>query len=154
MPTPVHEFFIDGVEDAIRSQLKYIRDGSDEAAIFAQKIHAARSTAIYLPTDDAPHHKESRREPDASFRHDDAQYPGVIIEVAYSQKGKRLDRLAEDYLLDSDASVQAVVGLDIPYGKEGSRKATLSVWRTRIVHTDTGAVLTVVKEPGDEVCSV
>lgn len=28
MPTGVHELFIDGVEDAIRSQLKAIRNGS------------------------------------------------------------------------------------------------------------------------------
>ena len=57
------------------------------------------------------------------------------MEVAYSQKRKRLScRLAEDYLLDSDASVR-VVSLDIEYGKKGLRKATLSVWRTRVVHT-------------------
>lgn len=29
MPTGVHELFIDGVEDAIRNQLKLIRNGSD-----------------------------------------------------------------------------------------------------------------------------
>jgi hypothetical protein len=38
-----------------------------------------------------------------------AQYPGIVIEVAYSQKKKRLRRLAEDYLLDSDVIVQVVV---------------------------------------------
>jgi hypothetical protein len=62
-----------------------------------------------------------------------------------------LDRLAEDYLLDSDASVQAVVGLDIGYGETGSRKATLSVWRTRMFRTATGDELRVVKEVADEV---
>jgi hypothetical protein len=95
----------------------------------------ARSTEIYFPVDDAPSSTKSKHEPDASFWHDDAQYPGVIIEVAYSQKWKRLGRLAEEYLLDSDASVQVVVGLDIEYSKKGSRKATLSVWRTHVVHT-------------------
>ncbi|KAF2802115.1 uncharacterized protein BDZ99DRAFT_492279 [Mytilinidion resinicola] len=130
MPTGVHELFIDGVEDAIRSQLKAIRSGSDRAALFAQKVRPARSTEI-------------------SFPHDDAQYPGVIIEVAYSQK-KRLSRLVEDYLLDSDASVQVVVGLDIEYGKEGSRKATLLVWRAQIAHTTNGDELRVVREIADE----
>jgi hypothetical protein len=55
-----------------------------------------------------------------------------------------LGRLAEEYLLDSDASVQVVVGLDIEYGKKGSRKATLSVWRIHIAHTGDGDELRVV----------
>jgi hypothetical protein len=37
------------------------------------------------------------------------------------------------FLLDLNASVQVVAGLDIEYGKKGSRKATLSVWRTHVV---------------------
>ncbi|KAF2799726.1 hypothetical protein K505DRAFT_332307 [Melanomma pulvis-pyrius CBS 109.77] len=150
MPTIVHEFFIDGVEDRIRSQLKAIRSGSDEAAFFAQKVRTARSTVIYSPVNDTPPSAKTKYEPDASFWHDDAEYPGVIIEVAYSQKRKRLSRLAEDYLLDSDASVQVVVGLDVEYGKAGSRKATLSIWRTRIAHTTNGDELRVVQETVDE----
>ena len=97
---------------------------------------------------DAPSGTKSKHEPDASFWQDNAKYLGVIIEVAYSQKRKRLARLAEDYLLDSNASVQAVVSLDIEYGKKKSRKATLSVWRA---HVD-GNELRVVQEVADVVC--
>jgi hypothetical protein len=96
--------------------------------------------------------KESNHEPAASFWHDKAHYPGVILEVAYSQKKKRLSRLAEDYLLDSDANVRAVVRLDIEYGKKDLRKATLSVWRTRVFHTPAGDELRVFQEIADEVC--
>jgi hypothetical protein len=151
MPTGVHELFIDGVEDAIRSQLKAIRKGSDKAALFAQKVRPARSTEIYFPVDGASLTKKSKHEPDASFWHTDARYPGVIIEVAYSQKKRRLSQLAEDYLLDSNASVQVVVGLDIEYGKKGSQKATVSVWRTQVVSTADGDELRVVREVADEV---
>ncbi|KAF2454277.1 hypothetical protein BDY21DRAFT_423847 [Lineolata rhizophorae] len=151
MPIGVHEFFIDGVEDAIRSQLKTIRSGSDTAAGFAQRVRAARSSEIYFPIDDAPGGTKSKYGPDASFWHDDAEYPGVIIEVAYSQKTKRLARLAEDYLLDSDANVQAVVGLNIGYGKGGSRKATLSVWRTRVFNTADGNELRIAREVADDI---
>ncbi len=154
MPTGLHELFIEGVEDAIRSQLKAIRNGSDKAAMFAQKVRAARSTEIYFPVEDTPPGTISRYEPDASFWHDDAHYPGVIIEVAYSQKRESLGRLAEDYLLDSDASVQVVVGLDIEYGEKRSRKATLSVWRTRAFLTADGDELRVVHEIADEVCLI
>jgi hypothetical protein len=151
MPTGVHELFIDGVEDAIRSQLKAIRSGSGNAARFAQKVRPARSTGIEFPVENALLGRKSKYEPDASFWHDDAQYPRVIIKVAYSQEKKRLGRLAEDHLLDSDANIRIVVGLDIKYGKKGSRKATLSVWRTDLFHTPNGDELRVVQEVADEV---
>lgn len=151
MPTGVHEVFIAGVEDAIYSQLKLIQDGSDGAALFAQKVRPARSTERYFPVEDVLHSANSKHEPDASFWHDDAEYPGVIIEVAYSQKRKRLDRLAEEYLLESDASVQVVIGLDIEYGKKESRKATLSMWRTHVVQTNDGDELRVDRVIADEV---
>ncbi|KAF2621118.1 hypothetical protein BU25DRAFT_443956 [Macroventuria anomochaeta] len=126
-PTGVHELFINELEDDIRSQLKAIRGGFDRKAQFAQKY-----------------------EPDASFGHSGAQYPGVIIEVAYSQKKKRLSRLAENYLLDSDASVRVVVGLDVEYGKQQSRKATLSIWRPQLFETADGLELRAVEEATDE----
>ena len=90
MPTGVHELFINGVKDAIRSQLKAIRRGLDRAALFAQRIRPARSTEIYFPVDGSLPSKRSKHEPDASFWYTDARYPGVIIKVAYSQKKKRL----------------------------------------------------------------
>lgn len=151
MPTAVHELFIARVEDAILSRLKSIRERSGCTATFAQKVNPARSTEIRFPAESNPSDRRSKHEPDTSFWHDDAQYPGVVIEVAYSQKRERLAQLAEVYLLDSDASVQAVVGLDIEYGKKGSRKATSTVWRTRERDTATGKELYVEKEVTDEV---
>jgi hypothetical protein len=149
MPTGVHELFLNGVEDGIRGQLKTIRNGTGKKAQFAQKVQDARSTEIHFTTGALSN--RSKYEPDASFWHDDAQYPGVIIEVAYSQKKTRLGRLAENYLLDSDASVRAVVGLDIEYGKKGSRKATISIWRPQLFDTADGPELRAVQEVEDEV---
>ncbi|KAF2787057.1 hypothetical protein K505DRAFT_288605 [Melanomma pulvis-pyrius CBS 109.77] len=148
MPTGVHEVFIDRVEDEIRSQLKAIRSGTGRKAQFAQKVQPARSTEIRFPTSASS--SKSKYEPDASFWHDDTQYPGVIIEVSYSQNKKRLGRLAENYLIDSDANVRAVVGLDIVYGEKGSRKATLSIWRPRLFDTADGPELRTVQEVKDE----
>ncbi|KAF9730248.1 hypothetical protein PMIN01_12181 [Paraphaeosphaeria minitans] len=146
MPTAVHELFIARIEDAIPNQLKPIRDGSDNAAAFARMLYPARSTEIFFPDDNDPATTKAKREPDTSFWHDNARYPGVIIEVAYSQRKERLDRLAESYILDSDASVQAVIGLAIDYGKNGSRKATLSVWWPKLHQTAEGPELLVVRE--------
>ncbi|KAL5396854.1 hypothetical protein PMIN03_012936 [Paraphaeosphaeria minitans] len=149
MPTAVHELFIARVEDAISNQLKPIRDGSDNAAAFAQMLYPARSTEIFFPDDNNLATTKAKREPDTSFWHKNARYPRVIIEVAYSQRKERLDRLAESYILDSDASVQAVIGLAINYGKNGSRKATLSVWRPKLHQTAEGPKLLVVREVAD-----
>ena len=151
MPTGVHELFIDGVEDAIRCQLKTIRGGSGNAARFARKVRPTRSTAIYFPVENSSSNAKSKHEPDASFWHKDAQYPGVIVEVSFSQKREALERLAETYLLDSDASVRAVVGLDIGYDRNETSEAILSVWRTQIFHTADGDELRVVKVVADEV---
>ena len=154
MPTGIHEIFIASVEEAIHRQLRLIRDGSNGAALFAQKVHPTRSSEIYFPIGGALPNTKSKHEPDASFRHESARYPGVVIEVAYSQKRRSLRRLADDYLLDSDASVRVLVGLDIEYGNKGSRKATLSVWRPHVVHATDGNELRAVQEITDEVCPI
>ena len=76
-------------------------------------MRPARSTEIYIP---GPSSTKSKYEPDASFWYDDAAcYPGVIIEVAYPQQKKSLDRLAENCLMDSDTGVRVIVGLQIEY---------------------------------------
>lgn len=154
MPTSIHETFIASVEEAILEQLRLIRDGSNEAALFAQKVHPTRSSEIHFPVDGALPSTKSKHEPDASFRHEGARYPGVIIEVAYSQKRKSLGRLADDYLLDSNANVRVLVGLDIEYGNRKSRKATLSVWRPHVTHAADGDELGVVQEIANEVCPI
>ncbi|KAF1364395.1 hypothetical protein EJ07DRAFT_100106 [Lizonia empirigonia] len=147
MPSAVHELFTNAVEYEIWSQLKAIRDGSDRKARFAQKVQSTGSTEISFATS-TPSSK-SKYEPDASFGHEEAKYPGVIIETAYSQKKERLRRLADNYLLDSDANIRAVVCLDIEYGKK-SRKATVSIWRPEVFPTADGPELKAVEKPADE----
>jgi hypothetical protein len=63
-------------------------------------------------------------------------YPGVVVEVSYSQKRRDLSRLADDYILGSDAEIRAVVGIDLDY--RGGKRATLSVWCPRIEINDAG----------------
>jgi hypothetical protein len=62
-----------------------------------------------------------------------ARYPGVIIEVSYSQKRKDLPSLADDYILGPDSDICAVVGVDVGYK---DKAATLSVWRPEIQVND------------------
>src|SRR5436305_15168289 len=97
MPTAIHEIVICRVTREIIHQLNSIAECNDASAEFARDIENSGSTRLTFPGSDyGPH------DPDASFRHLRARYPGVIIEVSYSQKRKDLPRLADDYILGSD----------------------------------------------------
>ncbi|KAK3337647.1 hypothetical protein B0T19DRAFT_80238 [Cercophora scortea] len=75
----------------------------------------------------------SQHEPDASFGLDSAgsEYPGVVLEVSYSQKPKQLAKLAYGYLLDTPGPlIQVVITLDLSYPTGDD--ATLSVWRRHV----------------------
>ncbi|KAK5012936.1 hypothetical protein LTR16_001959 [Cryomyces antarcticus] len=130
MPTTLHERFTAAVEEDIVGQLKTIGMGLGRAAQFARDVRDVRSSRIFLASDES-RSSRSKREPDASFRHIDAEFPGVVVEVSYSQKREDLARLADDYLLGSDGSTRVLIGLDIEY--RGSRKATVSMWRPQYI---------------------
>lgn len=74
-----------------------------------------------------------RRQPDAQFQDKDTAYPGVVVEVSYSQDGKDLAKLAQDYILYSNGDIKAVIGLDINYG---GRESTVSLWRPKYPHKE------------------
>ncbi|PVH71740.1 hypothetical protein DL98DRAFT_596685 [Cadophora sp. DSE1049] len=85
------------VEDHIRSRRAKI--GPSRA--FAQSIKFADSSRIKL--EDAEY---GAHDPDRQFQHPDAPYPGVVIELSYSQKKGDLPHLAGDYILGSDSNIQ------------------------------------------------
>lgn len=135
MPSPLHETFCAELVSEITSQLKVLQTGDGPLAEFARKIKHFASSRIDLPeVMDDGETEYSRREPDASFGHHQAHYPGVIIEVCYSQKSREIPYLADDYILNTDGNVKVVVGLDIDYKK--SQRARLSVWRPEYVLND------------------
>ncbi|KIW28067.1 uncharacterized protein PV07_07751 [Cladophialophora immunda] len=101
----------------------------DEASgRFAHKICDCGSATVELAV--GTHY--SRHDPDISFRHPAAAYPGVIIEIASSQKAEALEQLANDYICGSSGKIHVVIGIEMEFGgKKGakSRKATFSVWK-------------------------
>lgn len=132
MPTPLHETFCAELVDEITSQLKVLQNGDGPSAKFARDIKHFASSRVDFPQDiNDPETKYYRREPDASFGHRQARYPGVILEVCYSQKSREIPYLADDYILNTDGNVKVVVGLDIDYKR--SQRAALSVWRPKYV---------------------
>lgn len=143
MPARLHEEFIAAVVTEIQVQLASIQGAS---ARFASEIKSAGSTTIEFP-DKA----YGKHDPDGQFDHAQAQYPGVVLEISYSQKRKDLARLADDYILGSQGNIQAVVGLDIEY--KGSKEATLSIWKPHLEENEDGvSELTARQSVINQVC--
>ncbi|KAL5117666.1 hypothetical protein ACEQ8H_004414 [Pleosporales sp. CAS-2024a] len=110
--TTLHQRFLAHIENAIRAQLQEIQSGSGKASDFARKIHATRSTQISYHAAHPP--TQSKHKPDASFTHDEALFPGVVFQIAYPHHRPHLRRLAAEYILHSNAAIQAVVTLCVP----------------------------------------
>jgi hypothetical protein len=120
--------------DEIESQLRQLRaSGNTISQAFAEKVWRNGSLDLTLLSDDDRH--VNKHTPDASFKHLKAMWPGVIIEVAYSQKPKDLDRIAWDYIGGSGGGIQVVIGLNLNYKDKG---ASLSVWRPTITTEEDG----------------
>lgn len=120
MPTDLHEHFAQSVTDDISRQLAAVQG---PARCFAYSVLKAASSRIKpLDPEAGPH------DPDGSFKHVDAQYPGVVPEVSYSQKRKDLSRLADDYITGTDGNIRRMISLDIEYTR---KEASLSVWEPR-----------------------
>jgi hypothetical protein len=130
MPSLLHDQLAGSVADNLGRQLWSIASGTGPAATFAQKTKNTLSATIGFTGSTAPKHS-----PDGSFKHVEAKYPGVVIEVSYAQKKRDLPLLASDYIISSRGSIKVVVGIDLEYT---GKKATLSVWRPQIRHSEAG----------------
>jgi hypothetical protein len=97
--------------------------------MFAKQIDSVGSATINLAANGSP----SRHSPDMSFRHAGAQYPGVIVEIAYSQTLEPLEQLAIDYISGSNGKIRMVVGIKIEFSnKQGEKckRATFTIWES------------------------
>ncbi|KAF2118101.1 hypothetical protein BDV96DRAFT_569234 [Lophiotrema nucula] len=144
MPTAIHERFVTLVKQDIDAQLKSLATSTtleESVTHFAQRVCNLGSADIKFPNDTSQ--KPPQNSPDGTYYYRDAKWPGVILEVSYSEKRKDLEKLADRYILLSKANVRVVVGLDIEYQhpkqkktKAGSRDAVLSVWRPEIIQNE------------------
>ncbi|OBT50221.1 hypothetical protein VE04_09152 [Pseudogymnoascus sp. 24MN13] len=131
MPTQKHEVFIARVVKAIERRLSNIAHSGTDSSSFAQEIKYNGSGRLTFRTanNDGKH---MVRQPDAVFKHKKAGMPAVILEVSYSQKSKAIPHLADNYILESNANIRVVVGLDLDYK---TKKAIVSMWRPNYVTT-------------------
>ncbi|MCJ1469036.1 hypothetical protein MMC07_007668 [Pseudocyphellaria aurata] len=131
VPSPLHDDLASSITQEILHQSRTIAQSGSSSAMFARGIKS-NSTSTFNFYDKAygPH------SPDASFKHRKARFSSVILEVSYSQKRKDLSRLADEYLLGSDARIRVVIGIDVEY--RGTKKACVSIWRPHFGVNDVG----------------
>ncbi|OAA33951.1 hypothetical protein NOR_08744 [Metarhizium rileyi] len=126
IPTQLNEWVISSVVKEVSRQLRVIGAGDGASAAFARAVVSRGS-----PTLDFTDTGYGRHDPDAQFRHLDAQYPSVVIEVSCSQKQKYMPYIAEDCILGSDGDTRRFICLDIGY--PNSKKAVISSWEPSVV---------------------
>lgn len=149
MPAPVHDIFSTSVASEIYKKLQAIaaehhgRDG-----VFAAQIVNGGSSRILLETEEE---KPLQRHPDAQFQHPQAAFPGVVVEISYSQDGKDLEKLAWEYIQHSNGDIKAVVGIDINYGVKPS---TVSLWQPEYAQEEGEEILDVQTEIAYQVCAL
>lgn len=149
MESATHAQFAVAVVDRIAQQLGEIAQGHSPSARFAGDVKKGGSTTLLF--DDPEYGQHS---PDMSFHHSNAQYAGVVIEVAYSQKAREFPRLAEDYILGSDGNIQVVIGFNIEYPQEANKTATISIWKPQLHPNEGGVELAVEQTVADQVGSI
>ncbi|KAL9117948.1 MAG: hypothetical protein Q9187_005512 [Circinaria calcarea] len=123
MPAEPHEYFGRELSQIIRKGLEMIRSGTDTAAEYAQVIRENSHTTIDLQL----YGNSFQRSPDGSFRHIKARFPGVIIEVAYSQTRKEVETKVKSYIAGSKGAIRIVLIVDLDYPRLS--KASISIWQ-------------------------
>lgn len=152
MISQLHEVFLARVIKEIQDRLHTFQAVDDLSGAFARKIQHNGSGELMLRDEDDEDGIIIRHNPDASFIHDDEPWPGVILEVSFSQNLKDLSYIADDYILETEGDIRVVVGLSIDYN---TKKGTISVWRPNYFTNEQGQlVLEAAETLTAQVCSL
>ncbi|KAF2191738.1 hypothetical protein K469DRAFT_654861 [Zopfia rhizophila CBS 207.26] len=146
MPSTLHDTLAEEIGRNIYKQLEQIIErkvsGVSSAAAAAAKGIKGKGTSeikFLVPKGRSP----DKKGPDKAFQHRECKFPGVVIEVAWSQRKMELPSLAKQYIQKSKGSIRAVVGLNLndiyktgiwkgtaPTSNEAP--ATFSIWRAEV----------------------
>jgi hypothetical protein len=160
MPSAIHEHFTQAVADEIQKELAGLADRFSSydrrAALETGKVLKSGSRTLEFEEPALTDRDEKddigfrivRHSPDASFTHEssEAQAPGLVIEVGYSQQSNKLARLADSYITNSRHKIRCVIALDIVYhspkqtGSGHDKTARLSLWRPGVEQHEEGDI--------------
>jgi hypothetical protein len=115
MPSQLYNIFITRVVEEIQSRLQTFKDIKTLLGAFARKVKYNGSSRLDLSSKDNNSGTTIRRQPNATFKYSNVYWPGVVIEVLYSQNIKAILYLADNYILETNGSICIIIGLDIDY---------------------------------------
>ncbi|KAH0536440.1 hypothetical protein FGG08_006680 [Glutinoglossum americanum] len=136
IPDPIHDLLVDDVADEVKRQIQDIFSQIQPTSALAQFLYGVRSLGHAdverEPSNDGKMAR-GHKSPDISFGHIEATWPGLIIEVAYSQRAEGLRRTARKYAAMTGGNVRMIVGLSIryPVKKGGGFLDGIFVWEPR-----------------------
>ncbi|EXJ83983.1 hypothetical protein A1O3_04650 [Capronia epimyces CBS 606.96] len=113
----------------IESQFEVFRSASDDkVAKFGQDFYGIGSSHV------KPCYEGllSKRCPDLSWAHwGHSFYPGLVIEVGYSQTRKSMENRVFDYFYGSKGKIKIVISIDLKPSKK-SKKASIEMWKSSV----------------------
>ncbi|KAF5025158.1 hypothetical protein F66182_2734 [Fusarium sp. NRRL 66182] len=143
MPSPTHSYIASLFQQDVLTELNSaLKNSTGEAKSIAKRIISVQDCHVYLEKT-GDNYGPVKREPDIQFQYFGMAYPSIIVEVSYSQDGKALRRLAQEYILYSDGEVKLVIGIDLNYRNEPS---TVSLWRPEFTEVEDGLILGISEE--------
>jgi hypothetical protein len=160
MPSFLHDTLAEGIGLDIGFWLENRVNYSDERTVAAAKgIIPAGTSIIDFPV--APGFPD-KKGPDKSFQHQQCEFPGLVIEVAWSQRKLDLPWLADQYIQRSKGEIRTVVGVNLnDIYREKRRKgaktasadapATFSIWRAEFDNSNGQTRVSVKNSVRDQV---
>ncbi|RBR12828.1 hypothetical protein FVER53590_14004 [Fusarium verticillioides] len=114
MNSPTHDSFALSVHTAVMDKLGLLKNDDNATAKFVKDIRPMGSSWVLLEDQSQPaalgddEDKRGKKGPDLQYTHVKSQHPGVAVEVAYTQQGKKLKKLAFDYIRGSGGEIRTV----------------------------------------------
>lgn len=108
MGSYLHNYYVHDLSKSINASLRIHRSGKGLNAQLAQAVRDI-TFDVRFPE------KEGNFRPDWQWGFMLNPYPGVVLEVGYSQSGIDLQEKAKDYLCESYGEINAVLTVDIEY---------------------------------------
>ncbi|KAM0364022.1 hypothetical protein ACHAPK_011045 [Fusarium culmorum] len=157
MPSTTHEAFSTAFTICLYEKLLKIGNENISIQEITSNIKPAGSARIFLNYDDKVRDLKDmlRRQPDGQFQHRRAQFPGVAFEISYSQDGKKLTRIAKEYINYSNGNIKAVVCIDINNATESTtiKSAPFRTADGKPINSDKKLTLQLHDFVPDELCN-
>ncbi|OAP55642.1 hypothetical protein AYL99_09794 [Fonsecaea erecta] len=125
-PGDLHSYFITMLSDEIERQMQHYREnGTFVVSKFVKETARDTDFEVELP---ASQTGRTTLHLDLNFRHHNRSQPRVIIQVATTQPAELLGDIAEAAIMETKGEAVLVIGVKLSY--PNSKRATISVWRS------------------------